>query len=125
MKVYRTNGDGIAIWKISGVLQRRDVFTLIDAIRGSGDRINGYNILDFENVEHAYYLAFRLLEESSNGGQRMLFSGLSDYLLDIYAFARQKSTISIFSDCEKAFRYARDEYVKGSPLATAALIGEG
>jgi hypothetical protein len=102
MKAYHTDKDGIGIWRLSGVVGIADALTLL---RSLDARENGCFIIDFEQVDHIDYRAFELLEERRPRGSKLLFSGLSDYVLDIYAFVRDSRGIAVYPDVQGALSY--------------------
>ena len=102
MKAYHTDKEGIGIWRLSGVVSPADALTLLRSL-GGGE--NGCFIIDFENVDHINYTAFEILESGAPKGSKLLFSGLSDYVLDILAFVRRSDTIPVYADLEKAIEY--------------------
>jgi len=102
MKAYHTDKDGIGIWRLSGVVGIADALTLI---RSLDERENGCFIIDFEQVDHIDYRAFELLEARRPRGAKLLYSGLSDYVLDIYAFVRNSWGIAVYPDVQRALRY--------------------
>ena len=102
MKAYHTDKDGIGIWRLSGVVELGDALTLI---RSLGSRENGCFIIDFEGVDHIDYRAFEAIEEGCPRGAKLLYSGLNDYVLDIYAFVRHSDKISLYPDISRALSY--------------------
>jgi hypothetical protein len=102
MKAYHTDKDGIGIWRLSGVVELGDALTLIRSLSG---RQNGCFIIDFEGVDHIDYRAFEALEEGCPRGAKLLYSGLNDYVLDIYAFVRHSEDISLYPDIQRALSY--------------------
>lgn len=102
MKAYHTDKDGIGIWRLSGVVGTADALTLL---RSLDNRENGCFIIDFEQVDHIDYRAFELLEARRPRGAKFLFSGLSDYVLDIYAFVKDFRGVSIYPDIQRALSY--------------------
>ena len=61
--------------------------------------------------------AFELLEERRPSGSKLLYSGLSDYVLDIYAFVRDSRGIAVYPDVQRALSYLTVERGK---IGTAA-----
>ncbi len=102
MKAYHTDKEGIGIWRLSGVVSPADALTLIRSL-GGGE--NGCFIIDFEKVDHINYTAFEILENGAPKGAEVLYSGLSDYVLDIFAFVRRSDTIRVYPDLQKALNY--------------------
>ncbi len=102
MKAYHTDKEGIGIWRLSGVVSPADALTLIRSL-GGGE--NGCFIIDFEKVDHINYTAFEILENGAPKGAKVLYSGLSDYVLDIFAFVRRSDTIRVYPDLQKALNY--------------------
>jgi hypothetical protein len=102
MKAYHTDKEGIGIWRLSGVVSPADALTLL---RSLGSRENGCFIIDFEKVEHINYAVFEILEKGAPKGAKLLYSGLSDYVLDIFAFVRRSDSIPVYPDLEKALNY--------------------
>jgi hypothetical protein len=105
MKVYRTDKGGIGIWKLAGVVDRDDARVLLRTLRETDDSARGCFIIDFENVQHVDYRVFGLLEEGCPEGACVLLSGLSDYLLDIFAFVTRKHVLAVYPDWKKALRH--------------------
>lgn len=105
MKIYRSDKGGIGLWRLSGVVGREDAVTLLSSLRDSRDSNRGCFILDFENVQHVDYRAFNILEDGYPEGSRVLLSGLSDYILDIFAFVTKGNVIPVYPDWRKALRY--------------------
>jgi len=102
MKAYHTDKDGIGIWRLSGVVGIADALTLL---RSLDKRENGCFIIDFEQVDHIDYRAFELLEERRPRGAKLLYSGLNDYVLDIYAFVRDSRGVAVYPDVQQALSY--------------------
>jgi hypothetical protein len=102
MKAYHTDKEGIGIWRLSGVVSPADALTLL---RSLGGWENGCFIIDFEKVEHINYAAFEILENGAPKGAKVLFSGLSDYVLDIFAFVRRSDAIPVYPDLQRALSY--------------------
>ncbi len=102
MKAYHTDNNGIGIWRLSGVVGIADALTLI---RSLDERENGCFIIDFEKVDHIDYRAFELIEERRPKGSKLLYSGLNDYVLDIYAFVRDSRGVTIYPDVQRALSY--------------------
>ena len=102
MKAYHTDKEGIGIWRLSGVVSSADAFTLLRSL-GGGE--NGCFIIDFEKVDHINYTAFEILENGAPKGAKVLYSGLSDYVLNIFAFARRSELIPVYPDLQKALNY--------------------
>jgi hypothetical protein len=105
MKAYHTDRDGIGIWRLSGVIRCDDARNLLRSLRESRGSGRGCFIIDFEKVDHVDYRAFRVLEDGCPTGMKVLLSGMNDYVLDIFAFAKRKDIISIYPDWKKAFRH--------------------
>jgi hypothetical protein len=102
MKAYHTDKDGIGIWRLSGVVGLGDALTLV---RSLSRRENGCFIIDFEGVDHVDYRAFAALANGCPRGAKLLYSGLNDYVLDIYAFAGNSDDISLYPDLRGALSY--------------------
>jgi len=125
MKIYRSDKGGIGLWKLSGVVEREDVEMLLSSITGSRDSNRGCFILDFENVEHVDYRAFNVLEDGYPEGERVLVSGLSDYVLNIFAFVTKRNVIPVYQDWRRALRYLVVERGKlGTAIPAASAGGE-
>jgi len=120
MKVYRSDKGGIGLWKLSGVVERDDAVMLLSSLKEAKDSNRGCFILDFENVKHVDYRAFNILEDGYPEGARVLLSGLSDYILDIFAFVTKGNVIPVYPDWRKAFRYL---VVERGKLGTAIPAG--
>ena len=101
MKAYHTDKEVIGIWRLSGVVSPADALTLLRSLGGD----NGCFIIDFEKVDHINYTAFEILENGAPKGAKVLYSGLSDYVLDIFAFVRRSDTIPVYPDLQKAMNY--------------------
>ena len=125
MKVYRSDKGGIGLWKLSGVVGRDDAVMLLSSLRESGDSNRGCFILDFENVKHVDYRAFNVLEDGYPEGERVLLSGLSDYVLGIFAFVTRRNVIPVYPDWRRALRYLVVERGKlGTPVPAAPAGSE-
>ena len=125
MKVYRSDKGGIGIWKLSGIVDRDDAQFLVRNLWESNGSSRGCVIIDFENVKHVDYRAFNVLEDGYPEGAKVLVSGLSDYILGIFAFVTKRNIISVFPDWKKAFRYLTVERGKlGSPVAAGSAGSE-
>ena len=120
MKIYRSSRDGIGIWRLSGVIDRDDAYTLMHSLRESGALSTGCFILDFEDVAHIDYRVVELIENWFPAGSEVLFCGLSDYVLNIFAFAGSRAEMPIYADWRKALQYLLAERGK---LGHAGLIG--
>lgn len=124
MRVHRSDKGGIGIWKLSGVVDRDDALVLLRALRESEECRRGCFILDFENVKHVDYRAFGVLEEGCPDGACVALCGLSDYILDIFAFVSRRRSFDVFPDWKRALRYIAVERGKLGP-STAALAAGG
>lgn len=102
MKAYHTDKDGIGIWRLSGVVGIADALTLL---RSLDKQQNGCFIIDFERVDHVDYRAFELLEERRPRNAKLLYSGLNDYVLDIFAFAGDPLGATIYPDVKRALSH--------------------
>jgi hypothetical protein len=120
MKIYRRSRDGIGIWRLSGIVDRDDAYTLMHSLRESGALSTGCFILDFEDVDHIDYRVVELIESWFPAGSEVLFSGLNDYVLNIFAFAGSRADMPIFADWRTALQYLLTERGK---LSHAGLIG--
>jgi len=105
MKIYRSEKGGIELWKLSGTVGRDDAVMLLGSLKDSRESNRGCFILDFEKVNHVDYRAFNVLEDGYPAGARMIMSGLSDYVLDIFAFVTRGDVIPVYPDWRKALRY--------------------
>ncbi len=123
MKVYRSDKGGIGIWKLAGVVERDDALVLLRTLREAGSGSRGCFIIDFENVRHVDYRAFSALEEGCPDGTCVLLSGLSDYVLDIFAFVSRRNIFDVFPDWRKALRYLSVERGKLGPSLAAHAAG--
>ncbi len=122
MRIYRTDRDGIEILRLSGTIGDGDAEMLvrhIDSTRSGGSRCC---VLDFTGVRHVDYRVFERLEKLVVESPGVIFSGLSDYLLNIFAFVSSEKMAPIFSDWRKAFRYLKVE--KGKLGVHASGSGE-
>lgn len=117
MKIYRSDKRGIGLWKLSGTIGRDDAFMLLSSLRDSQESSRGCFILDFEKVKHVDYRAFNILENGYPAGARVILSGFSDYVLDIFAFVTKRDTIPVYADWRKALRHLVVERGKiGTPI---------
>jgi hypothetical protein len=107
MKIYRTKRNGVNVWRLAGVMGRGDAVGLVRAMKGRGGRIRGCHVLDFTDIAHVDYQAFRMLEERLPAGAGIVLSGLSDYVLDIFAFIRRKGHFAIYDGWREALRHIR------------------
>ena len=125
MRIYRSDKNGIGIWRLAGVVGADDAKGIVLSLRASTERGSGCFILDFAAVKHVDYRAFGILEEGFPEGANVLLSGLSDYILDILAFVMGRRPLAIFPDWRRAMRYLTVERGKlGSPLpAGSGRIG--
>ncbi len=105
MKVYISNKNGIAVIRLSGVVGREEIVSLIESISDSRGNISGCLVVDFEGVTHINYKAFQYLEKALPSGPRVSFSGLNDYLLDIFSFVSGNREIPIYPDWRKALSF--------------------
>jgi hypothetical protein len=125
MKIYRSDRGGIGLWKLSGIVERDDALALLSSLKESSDLNRGCFILDFENVKHVDYRAFNVLEDGYPEGARVLLSGLSDYVLGIFAFVTRGNVIPVYPDWRRAFRYLVVERGKlGRPVPAAPTGSE-
>ncbi|HSG27546.1 MAG TPA: hypothetical protein VLA34_03625, partial [Candidatus Krumholzibacterium sp.] len=60
-----------------------------------------------------------------SGRSGVVMSGLSDYVLDIFAFVRRDNVIPIFSDWRKALHFLMTERGKVGAPAALAMAGLG
>ncbi|HUV35684.1 MAG TPA: hypothetical protein VMX58_01960 [Patescibacteria group bacterium] len=118
MKIYRSKKDGVTVWRLIGVVQKADAAGLVRAMKGTAKRLRGCHVLDFTDVVHVDYHAFRTLEDRIPADAGIVLSGLSDYVLDIFAFAQQKRHLVIYSDWREALQYIR--FDRGKILAPAS-----
>lgn len=123
MKIYRSDKGGIGLWKLSGVVEREDAVMLLSSLKESSDSNRGCFILDFENVRHVDFRAFNVLEDGYPEGARVLLSGLSDYILGIFAFVTKGNIIPVYPDWRKAFRYLAVERGKLGRAIPATSTG--
>ncbi|UCF06678.1 MAG: hypothetical protein JSV33_06545 [bacterium] len=124
MRIYRTEKDGIVIWKLSGVVGLDDARTLSRTLHKDTNGTGGCWILDFEQVEHVNYRAFKVLEDWFPSNAHVLISGLSDYILDIFAIFRMTNTLRVFPDWRTAFRYLMAERGKILGSSPVSAIGQ-
>jgi hypothetical protein len=125
MKIYRSDKGGIGLWKLSGTVGRDDAVTLLSSLKDSQDSNRGCYILDFEKVNHVDYRAFNILEDGYPAGARVIMSGFSDYVLDIFAFVTRGNVIPVFPDWRKALRHFVVERGKlGTPIAAGSTGSE-
>ncbi len=122
MRIYRTEYEGVSVLRLSGKVRCEDAAMLLSFI-GDRNRLrrDGY-ILDFQGVEHVNYHVFELFEEWFSVHSDVLVSGLSDYILDIFAFVQRKDVIPVFSDWRKAFRFLKAENRKFSASRARDLV---
>jgi hypothetical protein len=117
MKIYRSDKRGVELWKLSGTVGRDDAVMLLNSLKDSPESTRGCFILDFEKVKHVDYRAFNVLEDGYPSGARVIMSGLSDYVLGIFAFVTRGDVIPIYPDWRKALRYLVVERGKlGTPI---------
>ncbi len=120
MRIYRTDTEGIAVFRITGNVREDEAFMLLQFIGRESGEFRGSVILDFQGVDHVDYHVFELFEKWFSGRSGVVLSGLSDYLLDIFAFVHRKNVIPIFPDWRKALYFLMTERGKvGSPAAFA------
>ncbi len=125
MKIYRSDKGGIGLWKLSGTIGRDDAVMLLSSLKDSRESNRGCFILDFEKVNHVDYRAFNILEDGYPSGARVILSGLSDYVLDIFAFVAKGRAIPIYPDWRKALRYLVVERGKlGLPISAGSAGSE-
>ena len=125
MKIYRSDKGGIGLWRLSGVVGRDDAVMLLSSLRELSESNRGCYILDFENVKHVDYRAFNVLEDGYPEGERVLLSGLSDYVLGIFAFVTRRNVIPVYPDWRRALRYLVVERGKlGNPIPTVSAASE-
>jgi hypothetical protein len=117
MRIYRSKKEGVTVWRLSGVMERMDAVSLMRAMKGAGSRLRGCHILDFTGVVHVDYHAFRVLEERIPAGAVIVLSGLSDYVLDIFAFARRKRHLTVYDGWREALQHIR--FDRGKMLSPA------
>jgi hypothetical protein len=123
MKIYRSERDGVTVWRLSGVVEREDAKKLVRAMKGRAKRLRGCHVLDFTDVGHVDYHAFRVLEDSIRADKDVLLSGLSDYVLDIFAFSRRKRHLAVFSDWRKALQHIKLDRGKMISLPAHGFAG--
>ena len=120
MRIYRTDVEGIAVFRITGNVREDEAFMLLQFIGRESGAFRGSFILDFQGVDHVDYHVFELFEKWFSERSGVVLSGLSDYLLDIFAFVHRKNVIPIFPDWRKALFFLMTERGKvGSPGAVA------
>lgn len=116
--------DGVAVLRISGVVRREDALMLLQSIGKSPASVRGSFILDFQGVEHVDYHVFVLFEEWFSSSPGIVMSGLSDYLLDIFAFVQRRNAIPIYPDWRKALNYLVVQRARlGEPLIAVMAAG--
>lgn len=118
MKIYRSKKDGVTVWRLSGVVENADAAGLVRAMKGSGKRLRGCHVLDFADVAHVDYHAFRTLETRIPADAGIVLSGLSDYVLDILAFSQRNRHLAIYSDWREALQHIR--FDRGKILSSAS-----
>ncbi len=124
MRIYRTEREGVAVFRISGVVRREDALMLLQSLGHSPGSVSGSFILDFQGVEHVDYHVFVLFEEWFAGASGVVMSGLSDYILDIFAFVQRRNVIPIYPDWRKALHYLIGERAKlGDPVPVGMAAG--
>ena len=125
MKVYRSDKGGIGVWRLAGVVGRDDAVALLGSLKDLRESNRGCFILDFEKVEHVDYRAFNVLEDGYPEGARVLLSGLSDYVLDIFAFVTKRNVLPVYPDWRKALRFLVVERGKlGTPIGVGSTPSE-
>ena len=98
---------------------------LLSSLKDSRESNRGCFILDFEKVNHVDYRAFNILEDGYPAGARVIMSGLSDYVLAIFAFVTKGDVIPIYPDWRKALRYLVVERGKlGRPIPAGSAGSE-
>ena len=105
MKVYISNRNGIAVIRLSGVVGKEEVVSLVESISDSTGKISGCLIVDFEEVTHINFRAFQYLEKVLPSDSKVIFSGMNDYLLDIFSFVSGNREIPIYPDWRKALGF--------------------
>ncbi|OQX84272.1 MAG: hypothetical protein B6D63_05005 [Candidatus Latescibacteria bacterium 4484_7] len=105
MRLYKSTKNGVTIMRLAGVVSIRDMESVLDYTRGIGGEITGYSIIDFEGVSHINYRAFQLLEGETEHRGRIIFSGLNDYILQIYSFVSRPESVQIFKDWQAALEF--------------------
>ena len=123
MKIYRSQKEGVIVWRLSGVMEKRDATKLVGAMRGSRMRLCGCHVLDFSKVAHVDYHAFRVLEDRIPEGAGIVLSGMSDYVLDIFGFAQRKRHLTIYSEWREALNHIRFDRGKMLSPATRNIAG--
>lgn len=123
MRMYRSEKDGVTVWRLAGVMARTDALSLVRAMKGAGKRLRGCHVIDLADVMHVDYHAFRVLEERIPAGAGVVLSGMSDYVLDIFAFAGGKRHIDVYSGWREALRHIRHDRGKMIPSATQYCAG--
>jgi hypothetical protein len=117
MKIYRSDRGGIGLWKLAGTVGRDDAVMLLSSLKEPRESSRGCYILDFEKVKHVDYRAFNILEDGYPAGARVILSGFSDYVLDIFAFVTRGDVIPVYPDWRKALRHFAVERGKlGAPI---------
>jgi hypothetical protein len=125
MKIYRSDRGGIGLWKLSGTVERDDAVMLLNSLTDSQESSRGCFILDFEKVRHVDYRAFNILEDGYPAGARVIMSGFSDYVLNIFAFVTRGGVIPVYPDWRKALRHLVVERGKlGAPIPAASAGSE-
>ena len=119
MRVYRTDRDGIEVLRLSGTVDDGDAGMLASHL-GSRNSAGGCCILDFSGVDHVDYRVFRIFEDLSTMNPGVIFSGLDDYLLNIFAFASGKRMTPVFANWRKALGYLMAERGRMGVQAAAA-----
>jgi len=124
MRIYRTEREGIDVLRMSGVVRREDALMLLQSLGHAPGYVRGSFILDFQGVEHVDYHVFVLFEDWFSGSTGVVMSGLSDYILDIFAFVQRRNAIPIYPDWRKALNYLVGERAKfGDPLSVGMTAG--
>ena len=125
MKIHRSDKGGIGLWKLSGTVGRDDAVMLLGSIKDSRESNRGCFIIDFEKVKHVDYRAFNIIEDGYPAGARVILSGFSDYVLDIFAFVTRGDVIPVYPDWRKALRHLVVERGKlGTPVHTDSTGSE-
>lgn len=123
MRIYRSERDGVAVWRLSGAVERAGAVRIVRMMKGRGKRLRGCHVLDFTGVVHVDYRAFRALEDCIPADAEVLLSGLNDYVLDIFAFACRKRHLTVYADWKVALQHIRLDRGKMISLPEHRIAG--
>jgi hypothetical protein len=123
MRIYRTDRDGIEVLRISGVVGKEEADMIASHLFSVDKGPEKCCILDFSGVRHVESKVFKILSEISSHNAGVIFSGLSEYLLDILVFTSDTQITPVFSSWRKAFKYLMAERGKLGVYAAVGAAG--